>query len=391
MHRVIYMDHQATTPVDGRVLERMLPFFTEKFGNAASKSHPYGWEAEEAVEVARKQVAALVGAQAQEVVFTSGATEANNLAILGVAEAYAERGKHLVTQATEHKAVLDVMAVLGKRGWGVTVLGVDREGYVRPPELEQALRPETTLVSIMAANNEIGTLQRLPELGAICKKAGVLLHVDAAQAAGKVPLDCAHFDLASLSAHKIYGPKGVGALYVRRKDPRVELNPLVFGGGHERGRRSGTLNVPGIVGFGAAAELSAREMALESPRLRMLATRLYEGIRQALPEVVLNGPPPDVRLPGNLNLGFAGVEAETLILAMRHVAVSSGSACTSATLQPSHVLSAIGLPPAVLHGSLRLGAGRTTTLAEVDEVAAQVVEQVKKLRQLGRSGISKRA
>jgi cysteine desulfurase len=389
MTRIVYMDYQATTPVDPGVLERMLPYFTDKFGNAASKSHPFGWEAEEAVEHARAKIAQLIGATAAEIVFTSGATESNNLALFG-ARAKSGARRHIVSQVTEHKAVLDVLKALPDTD--VTLLGVDCQGRVEVSAVAAALRPDTALVTVMAANNEVGALQPIGEIGALCRERGILFHTDAAQAAGKLPLNVDQVDLMSLSAHKLYGPKGVGALYVRRKHPRVELQPLVLGGGHERGRRSGTLNVPGIVGFGAAAELAAADLTTEAGRLRELAEALLRKVREGIPDVVLNGPPIAERLPGNLNVAFPGVEVEALILSLRDVAVSSGSACTSATLEPSHVLRAMGLPSELLHGSLRLGIGRPTTGAEVDFVAAQLVEKVKKVRQLSpraHAGISR--
>jgi cysteine desulfurase len=385
MATLIYMDHNATTPVEPRVLARMLPYFSEKFGNAASRAHAYGWQAEEAVEQARREVAALIGASdPSEVVFTSGATEANNLAIFGVAEAYAARGKHLVTQATEHKAVLDCFRALERRGWSITLVPVDREGRVSPASVAAALRDDTVLVSVMAANNEIGTLQPLAEIGEACRARGVVFHSDAAQAAGRVPLDVTtqRLDLVSLSAHKLYGPKGVGALYVRRRDPRVSLSPQMYGGGHERGRRSGTLNVPGIVGFGAAAALARQEGEAESRRVRELAALLYHLVSTGLSGVGLNGPALDDRLPGNVNLSFAGVEADAVIMALRHVAVSSGAACTSATLEPSHVLEAVGLAPELAHASIRLGLGRGNDEAQVRAVASDLVANVEKLRHL---------
>lgn len=386
MPPVIYMDHNATTPVDPRVLERMLPYFTEKFGNAASRSHPYGWQAEEAVEQARREIAALIGADVQEIVLTSGATEANNLAILGVAEAHAAKGRHIVTQATEHKAVLDTCAAFAKRGGEVTVLPVDGLGRVDPEAVRAALRPDTVLVSIMAANNEVGTLQPLAALGAVCQERGVLFHVDAAQAAGRVPLDvrAAGVHLLSLSAHKLYGPKGVGALYVRRRDPRVTLTPQMHGGGHERGRRSGTLNVPGVVGFGAAAAIARSEGPAESQRLVGLTERLYHSISTGLSGVALNGPPIALRLPGNLSVAFEGLEADALLMSMRGVALSSGAACTSATLEPSHVLEAMGVLEARARGTVRFGLGRLNDEAQVDAVAAELIANVQKLRQLSR-------
>jgi cysteine desulfurase len=383
---VVYMDHNATTPVEPRVLERMLPYFTEKFGNAASRSHPYGWQAEEAVEQARRDIAALIGADTQELVLTSGATEANNLAILGVTEALAAKGRHVVTQATEHKAVLDTCKALERRGGEVTVLPVDHVGRVDPEAVRAALRPDTVLVSVMAANNEIGTLQPLDAIGAVCRERGVLLHVDAAQAAGRVPIDvrATGIHLLSLSAHKMYGPKGVGALYVRRRDPRVVLVAQMHGGGHERGRRSGTLNVPGVVGFGAAAALARSEGAAEGQRLTRLTERLYHLISTGLSGVALNGPPVAERLPGNLSVAFDGLEADALLMSVRGVALSSGAACTSATLEPSHVLAALGVSPERAHGTVRFGLGRLNDDAQIEAAATELIANVLKLRQLSR-------
>ncbi|MCI0342338.1 MAG: IscS subfamily cysteine desulfurase [Planctomycetales bacterium] len=378
----IYLDHNATTPVDPRVLEAMLPFFREKFGNAASKSHSFGWEAEDAVEAARAQVAALIGAEPKEVVFTSGATEADNLAIKGVCEAYAENGNHVVTGAMEHNAVLDTCRALGRRGVEVTVLPVGRDGIVDPDAVARAIGPRTVLVSIMAANNEIGTLQPVAEIGRIAKERGVLFHSDAAQAAGKVPLDvgAAGVDLLSISAHKIYGPKGVGALYVRRRDPRVKLAAQVDGGGHERGLRSGTLPVPLIVGFGKACEFAGSELREEAARLRRLRDRLHRGIVSRLDGVTLNGHV-EKRLPGTLSLAFAGVEGEGVMMGMKDVAVSSGAACTSASIEPSHVLLALGIGEDAARSSLRFGLGRSTTEAEVDAAIEAVVASVTRLRE----------
>lgn len=384
----IYMDHQATSPVDERVLARMLPFFSEHYGNAASRSHAFGWRAEEAVEAARGHIARLIGAEAREIIFTSGATEANNLAILGVAATHGatseKSGKHIVTQATEHLAVLDPCRHLERQGFDVTVLPVDAYGRVDPAAVAAALRQETVLVTIMAANNEIGTLQPIGEIGALCHEAGVLFHTDAAQSAGKVPVDVQemNLDLVSLSGHKMYGPKGVGALFVRRKAPRVRLQPLLFGGGHERGLRSGTLNVPAIVGFGEAARIASAEMAEEAERLAGLRDRLYQAMAAELPGLIVNGHPTE-RLSGSLNLIFPGVEGEALLLALREVAISSGAACTSATLQPSHVMHAIGVADEAAHRALRFGLGRFTTAEEVDQVAQQVVENVLRLRSVG--------
>jgi cysteine desulfurase len=378
----IYMDYHATTPVDPRVLDAMLPYFREEFGNASSKSHPFGWHAEEAVEEARAQVAALIGASPKEIVWTSGATESNNLAIKGVAEFHAGKGKHLVTVATEHKAVLDSMHALERRGWSLTVLPVDRDGLVDPAALKAALRPDTVLVSVMHANNETGVVQPIAELGAITRAAGVLFHCDAVQSAGKIPFDVerAQVDLASLSAHKMYGPKGVGALFVRRK-PRVRLTAQMDGGGHERGFRSGTLNVPGIVGLGKACALAAAERDAEAARVLALRERLRAGLSAGLDLLTVNGSLSH-RLPGNLNVSFAYVEGEAMMMAIKDVAVSSGSACTSASLEPSYVLRAMGVGDDLAHSSIRFGLGRFTTEAEVDYTVRLVIEKVKKLRDM---------
>ena len=378
----IYMDHHATTPVDPRVLEAMLPYFGVEFGNAASKSHVFGWRAEEAVEAARAEVAALVGATAREIVFTSGATESDNLAIKGVAQFHQGKGRHLVTCQTEHKAVLDSLHALERQGFEVTFLPVGRDGRLDPGALERALRPDTILVSVMAANNETGVLQPVEEIGRITRERGVLFHCDAVQAAGRVPFDVerSNVDLASLSAHKLYGPKGVGALYVRRK-PRARLIAQMDGGGHERGLRSGTLNVPGIVGFGKACTLAAAELPAESARLLALRERLRRGIDAAVEQVTVNGSL-EHRLPGNLNVSFAWVEGEALMMAMKDVAVSSGSACTSASLEPSYVLRAMGVPDDLAHSSIRFGLGRFNTEEEVDWVVELLGRKVKKLRDL---------
>ena len=378
----IYLDNHATTPLDPRVVDEMLPYFKEKFGNAASRSHQFGWEAEAAVEKAREQVAKLIGATAKEIVFTSGATESDNLAIKGVAEAHRDKGDHIVTCATEHKAVLDSCKHLEKEGYRVTYLPVGKDGLIDPDDLKRALDDKTILVSIMFANNEIGVLQPIAEIGAICRERGILFHTDAVQAIGKVPVnvDEQNIDLASITAHKLYGPKGVGALYVRRKNPRVELAAMIDGGGHERGMRSGTLNVPGIVGLGKACELCRAEMASEALRLRALRDRLKDKIFAGLDEVYVNGSM-EQRLPGNLNLSFANVDAEPLLMGINDVAVSTGSACSSAAIEPSHVLKALGAGD-LTHGSIRFGIGRFNTQAEIDYVAARVVETVKRLREL---------
>jgi cysteine desulfurase len=378
----IYMDYHATTPVDPRALEAMLPYFGEMFGNAASKSHSFGWHAEEAVEGAREQVARLIGASAREIVWTSGATESDNLAIKGAAQFHRAKGKHLVTCTTEHKAVLDSMHALERDGFEVTVLPVEKDGRLDPDRLRAALRPDTTLVSIMHANNESGVLHAVEEIGKITRSAGVVFHCDAVQSLGRVPFDveAAGVDLVSLSAHKMYGPKGVGALYVRRK-PRARLTAQMDGGGHERGHRSGTLNVPGIVGFGKAAELAMAEQDAEASRVLALRERLRKGIEAELDLVQVNGSL-EHRLPGNLNMSFAYVEGEALMMAIKDVAVSSGSACTSASLEPSYVLRAMGVPDDMAHSSIRFGLGRFTTEEEVDYVAKLVVAKVRKLRDM---------
>ena len=379
----IYLDNHATTPVDPRVLEAMLPYFGPKFGNAASRNHSYGWEAEQAVEKARARIAELIGAGPKEIVFTSGATESNNLALKGVAEMYAERGNHIVTAVTEHKAILDTCKRLEKRGCRVTYLPVGPDGLVDIGRLREAITPQTILVTIMAANNEIGVLQPVREIGKLCKERGVLFHCDAVQAAGKVPIDvnADGIDLLSISAHKMYGPKGSGALYVRRRNPRVQITAQMDGGGHERGMRSGTLNVPGIVGLGEACALCRSEMPEESARLARLRDRLKDKLLASLDEVNVNGSL-ERRLPNNLNISFAYVEGESLMMGMNDVAVSSGSACTSATLEPSYVLKALGVGDDLAHSSIRFGLGRFNTEEEIDYVAARVTEVVTKLREL---------
>jgi len=379
----IYMDNHATTPLDPRVLDAMMPYLTNQFGNAASRNHSFGWEAEEAVENARKQIAKLVGATAREVIFTSGATESNNLALKGVAEMYAERGNHIITAATEHKATLDTTKRLEKHGCRITYLPVQQDGLVDLDMLRESITGKTVLVSIMYANNEIGVLQPIREIGKICRERGVLLHTDATQAVGKVPVNVNddNIDIMSMSAHKMYGPKGVGALYVRRKNPRVQLTSQMDGGGHERGMRSGTLNVPGIVGLGKACELCGAEMAEESKRLRALRDKLRAKLEAELDELYINGTM-EHRLPNNLNISFAYVEGESLLMGINDVAVSSGSACTSATLEPSYVLKALGAGDDIAHSSIRFGIGRFNTEEEVDYVAQKVTQVVKKLREL---------
>ncbi len=378
----IFMDNHSTTPVDPRVLEAMLPYFTGSFGNAASRNHSFGWIAEKAVDDAREQLAGLIGASGKEIVFTSGATESDNLAIKGAAEFYKERGNHIITTQTEHKAVLDTCKRLEKQGFEVTYLAVEADGRVNPDRLRAAMTDKTILVSIMLANNEIGTINDLPTLGTIVKERGAIFHSDAVQGVGKIPfhVDQARVDLVSITAHKMYGPKGVGALYVRRK-PRVRIVQQMDGGGHERGMRSGTLNVPGIVGLGRAAEICRVEMATESVRVMGMRERLHRRIAASLPHIYLNGSV-EHRLPGNLNLSFAFVEGEGLMMALKDVAVSSGSACTSASLEPSYVLRALGIGEELAHTSIRFGLGRFNTDEEVDYVADLVIGKVNRLREL---------
>jgi cysteine desulfurase len=377
------MDYHATTPVDPRVLEAMLPYFTKIFGNAASRNHSFGWEAEEAVENGRAQIARLINATPKEIIFTSGATESNNLALKGAAEMYREKGNHIITQVTEHKAVLDTCKRLEKYGYEVTYLPVEKDGRINLDDLRRAITPKTIIISIMYANNEIGVVQPIPEIGKIAKEKGVLFHVDAVQATGKIPVDVQgdNVDLLSLSGHKIYGPKGVGALYVRRRNPRVQLSAIIDGGGHERGMRSGTLNVTGIVGLGKACEICMQEMPTESARMLALRTRLQKGLEAKLDEIYINGSM-EHRLPNNLNMSFAFVEGESLLMGINDVAVSSGSACTSATLEPSYVLKALGVGEDLAHTSIRFGLGRFNTEEEVDYVTNRMVEVVSRLREL---------
>jgi len=379
----IYMDNHATTPMDPRVLEEMLPYFMEKFGNAASRNHSFGWAAEEGVEAARERIAKLVGATTKEIIFTSGATESDNLAIKGVAEMYREKGNHIITAVTEHKAVLDTCKRLEKYGYRVTYMPVQKDGLVDLDDLKRAMDDKTILVTIMYANNEIGVIQPVVEIGKLCHERGVIFHTDATQAIGKVPVDVVkqNIDLASISGHKMYGPKGVGALYVRRKNPRVQVSAIIDGGGHERGMRSGTLNVPSIVGLGKACAIAQDEMPQESCRLAGLRNRLRDRIMGKLDEVYINGSM-DHRLPGNLNISFAYVEGESLLMGINDIAVSSGSACTSATLEPSYVLKALGTGDDLAHSSIRFGIGRFNTEAEVDYVADRVIETVERLREL---------
>jgi cysteine desulfurase len=379
----IYMDNHATTPTDPRVLEEMLPYFMEKFGNAASRNHSFGWAGEEGVETARERIAKLIGATTKEVIFTSGATESDNLAIKGVAEMYREKGNHVITAVTEHKAVLDTCKRLEKYGYRVTYLPVQKDGLIDLGDLKRAMDDKTILVTIMYANNEIGVLQPVAEIGKLCHEKGVIFHTDATQAVGKVPVDVIkqNIDLASISGHKMYGPKGVGALYVRRKNPRVQISAIIDGGGHERGMRSGTLNVPGIVGLGKACAIAQEEMARESCHLAGLRNRLKDRIMGKLDEAYINGTM-EHRLPGNLNISFAYVEGESLLMGINDIAVSSGSACTSATLEPSYVLKALGTGDDLAHSSIRFGIGRFNTEAEVDYVADRVIETVERLREL---------
>lgn len=378
----IYLDYQATTPMDPRVLEAMMPYFTHKFGNSGSRSHAYGWEAEEGTEKARAQVAKLIGADEKEVIFTSGATESNNLAIRGVAEFYKDRKNHIITTVTEHKCVLDTCRHLEQQGFEVTYLPVQQDGLLDLDVLRAAITDKTVLVSVMAVNNEIGVIQPLAEIGKICREKKVFFHTDAAQAAGKIPLDveALNVDLMSISGHKIYGPKGIGALYVRRK-PRVRLVPMIVGGGQERGFRSGTLPTPLCVGLGEAAEICLKEMDAEATRLKKLQERMLSGLRAKLTDIVVNGDL-EQRIPGNLNISFAYVEGESLMMGIKNLAVSSGSACTSASLEPSYVLRALGVEEEMAHTSLRIGLGRFTTEHEVDTAIDELVRHVTKLREM---------
>ncbi|MGD2107861.1 MAG: IscS subfamily cysteine desulfurase [Phycisphaerae bacterium] len=381
--RAVYLDNNATTPVDPRVLDAMLPYFRENFGNAASRNHKFGWVAEEAVEQARQQVAAVFGANSKEIIWTSGSTEGNNIAIQGAARMYADKGKHIITCPIEHKAVIDPCKFLETQGYEVTWLEPDTFGRVTADQVRDAIRDDTILVSLMFANNEIGTIHPIAEIGALCKERGVLFHTDATQAFGKVPIDveAMGIDLATMSAHKIYGPKGVGALYVRRRKPRVRLQPVVHGGGHERGMRSGTLNVPGIAGCGAAAQIALEEMPTESVRLAKLRDRLWEGISAQLTDVTMNGHP-EHRLPNTVNISFLYVEGESLMMGMSDVAVSSGSACTSASLEPSYVLRGLGMGDDVAHSSIRFSLGRFTTEEDIEITIEQVVHAVNHLRNM---------
>ncbi len=383
MQKPVYLDYQATTPVDPEVLEAMIPYFSEQFGNPASFSHSFGSQARAAVEEARQKVASLIGAKEKEIIFTSGATEANNLAILGIAEAYKGKGRHIITAATEHKAVLDPCEHLKKRGFEVTVLPVDRYGLVEPGDVQEAINDKTILITIMMANNEIGTIGPIAQIGTIAKQKGVIFHTDAAQAFGKIPVDVESLgvDLLSLTAHKMYGPKGIGALYVRSKGPRVHLSPIIFGGGHEKGLRSGTLNVPGCVGLGKACEIAEDVMEEECKRVLLLRDKLQDGILGGLEHVHLNGHP-EKRLPNNLNLSFESIQGDALILALQGLAVSSGSACTSETFEPSHVLLACGVGEDLASSALRFSLGRFTTEKEIEFAIELVIGQVKKLYQV---------
>ncbi|PYX16912.1 MAG: IscS subfamily cysteine desulfurase [Acidobacteria bacterium] len=379
----IYMDNHATTPMDPRVLEEMLPYFREKFGNAASRNHSFGWVAEEGVETARERVAKLIGAATKEIIFTSGGTESDNLAIKGVAEMYKEKGNHIITAVTEHKAVLDSCKRLEKNGYRVTYLPIQKDGLIDLEDLKHAMDDKTILVTIMAANNEIGVIQAIAEIGKLCHERGVIFHTDAAQAVGRMPIDVIkqNIDLASISGHKMYGPKGTGALYVRRKNPSVQISAIIDGGGHERAMRSGTLNVPGIVGLGKACAIATEEMPHESCRLAGLRNRLKDRIMNRLDGCYINGSM-EHRLPGNLNVSFGHVEGESLLMGINDVAVSSGSACTSAMVEPSYVLKALGTGDDLAHSSIRFGIGRFNTDAEVDYVADRVVETVQRLREV---------
>ena len=379
----IYFDNHATTQVDPRVVQAMLPYFTDKFGNAASRNHAFGWAGEEAVENARAQVASLIGATPKEIIFTSGATESDNLMIKGVAEMYREKGNHIITQAIEHKAVLDTCKRLEKDGFEVTYLPVQKDGRVDLEDVRKAITAKTILITVMYANNEIGVINPIAEIGKIAKEHGIFFAVDGVQAVGKIPVDVQkdNIDLLAISAHKLYGPKGVGALYVRRRNPRVQLAAIIDGGGHERGMRSGTLNVPGIVGLGAACEIAQKEMPQEADRLGKLRDKLKAGLEAKLDEVFVNGSL-EHRLPNNLNMSFAYVEGESLLMGINDIAVSSGSACTSATLEPSYVLKALGVGEDLAHTSIRFGLGRFNTDEEVDYVTEKMVQVVTKLREL---------
>ncbi len=379
----IFLDNHSTTPVDPRVMEVMLPYFTETFGNAASRNHSFGWEGEKGVATSREQIAQLIHCHPKEIIFTSGATESNNLALKGAAEMYREKGNHIITAVTEHKAILDTAKHLEKEGAVVTYLTVDRDGLIDLEALKAAITDKTILISIMHANNEVGVIQPIAEIGRIAKENGILFHCDATQGVGKLPVDvdAMGIDIMSFSAHKIYGPKGVGGLYVRKKNPRVRLAPIFDGGGHERGMRSGTLNVPGIVGLGMACEIAGKEMLEEAARMKRMRLKLQDHLMKELDEVYLNGHP-EKRLPQNLNLSFAYVEGESLLMGLKEIALSSGSACTTASLEPSYVLRALGVGDDLAHSSIRFGLGRFTTDEEIDYVGERVVETVNRLREM---------
>lgn len=379
----IYLDYHSTTPVDHRVFDAMVPYFSDKFGNPASRNHAYGWEAEEAVDIARERIAKSIGATPREIIFTSGATESDNLAIKGIAQMFRDKGNHIITLKTEHKAVLDTCKALERDGFEVTYLPVEKNGLINLDKLKSAIKDKTILVSVMHANNEIGVIQPVAEIGQICKENGIYFHCDGAQSVGKITVDVNEMgiDLLAISGHKIYGPKGIGALYVRRKNPRVRLKSQIDGGGHERGMRSGTLPTPLIVGLGKACELSSKLMAEETKRLLTLREKLYKGISSQLPKIILNGDTEN-RLPGNLNLSFSYVEGESLIMSLPNIALSSGSACTSASLEPSYVLKALGVSKDLAHSSIRFGLGRFTTEEEVDITINSVVKAVNRLRDM---------
>lgn len=377
----IYLDYHSTTPVDPRVLEAMMPYLTNDFGNPSSKSHCFGWKAEHAIEKARERVAKILGAQTKEIIFTSGATESNNYVLVGAAEKYSHLGKHIITTCVEHKCILDTTKYLEKKGFEITYLPVDSTGRVRLSDVEKALRPDTILLSVMTANNETGSINPIREIGAMARAKNILFHTDAAQAVGKIPLnmDEMNIDMLSLSAHKMYGPKGSGAVYVKRKDPRVELEPLMHGGGQEGGHRSGTLNVPGIVGLGMACEIAKAEMHEEVARISFLRDKLHNGLNEALGELHLNGHPTD-RLPQSLNVSFPYIESDSLVASLKNIAVSSTSACMSAAAIPSYVLAAMGVPKERIHASVRFGLGRFTTEEEIVYTVETVSQCVKKLQ-----------
>ena len=379
----IYLDNQATTAIDPGVFQAMEPWFKDKFGNAASRNHAYGWEAEEAVEIAREAVAAIINALPKEIIFTSGATEANNLALQGAARFYQEQGQHIITIKTEHKAVLDVCGYLEKEGFEITCLPVGKDGILDVNKLADAIRPDTILVSVMHANNEIGVIQPIKEIGALCKSKEIIFHVDAAQSVGKIPVDVIemNIDLLSISAHKFYGPKGVGALFIRRKNPRIQLKPIMFGGGHERGIRSGTLPVPNIVGLGKACEIATEVMIDESRRIAALRDALLKGIRDENPNARINGSMKQ-RLAGNLNMSFLGINNEAVIAAVPEIAISSGAACTTSTMEPSHVLLALGLSKNEAYSSLRFGIGRFNTKEDIDIASESINRCMKKLKKI---------